>query len=214
MTVDGASRCGYRCIRLGMRCEMPRPNPPRSIAGEKVLARRIAMERENRGWTYDGLASRMTGAGCPIQPSAIYKIEKADPPRRITVDELLGFSAAFELGVPDLLRPREVVVDERLSRLFDKWEQARQEEHAAQQRNRDAFEKMAHFVQNNHGDALEPFYQKVKDWAVATAPSDTEAEVLRTMVIAQALPVPTHKQMQWEALQALVDAKRSQEDSD
>jgi transcriptional regulator with XRE-family HTH domain len=214
MTVDGASRCGYRCIRLGMRCEMPRPNPPRSIAGEKALARRIAMERDNRGWTYDGLASRMTEAGCPIQPSAIYKIEKADPPRRITVDELLGFSAAFELAVPDLLRPREVVVNERLSRLFDKWEKARQEERAAQQRNRDAFEKIAQFVQKNHGDALEPFYQKVKEWAAATAPSDTEAEMLRTVVITSALPVEALNRVQWEAIRALVDAKHSEEDSD
>lgn len=44
----------------------------------------------------------MTDAGCPIQGSAIYKIEKADPPRRITVDELVAFATVFETSAVDL----------------------------------------------------------------------------------------------------------------
>jgi hypothetical protein len=44
-------------------------------------------------------------AGCAIQPSALYKVEKGDPPRRITVDELVALATVFELEVSDLLRP-------------------------------------------------------------------------------------------------------------
>lgn len=93
---------------------MPRPNPERSLQSEAALARRVKWERERRNWTFEGLAKRMTDAGCPIQGSAIYKIEKGDPPRRITVDELVAFGKVFDLDVPELLLPPEVVVDERL----------------------------------------------------------------------------------------------------
>lgn len=84
---------------------MPRPNPLRSIDGEKALAQRIAYEREERGWTYAGLASRMTSVGCPIQASALYKIEKSNPPRGISVDELIALKRVFELELDDLVQP-------------------------------------------------------------------------------------------------------------
>ena len=169
------------------------------------------MEREARGWSYDGLASRVTEAGCPIQGSAIYKIEKADPPRQITVDEMLGFSAAFEIPVMDLLRPREVVVSAKLSRLFDKWEAARQESLAAQARSDAAFRKMARFVQEYHGDALEPFFEMVMDWSPDDAVSAVEAEAARMVMLASAVPVEPFKKLEREALDALRDKGASQE---
>jgi len=60
---------------------MPRQNRPRTIGQEEGLARRIGYEREQRGWSYAGLASRMTRAGCAIDQSALYKIENATPRR-------------------------------------------------------------------------------------------------------------------------------------
>lgn len=93
---------------------MPRPNPGRLIASEASLAKRIAYEREARGMSYDGLASRMTQAGCPINGSALYKIEKGDPPRRITVDELVALSRVFEIKLPGLLNPPETVLNKDL----------------------------------------------------------------------------------------------------
>ena len=93
---------------------MPRSNPDRSINAERVLAQRIVAERDARGWTNDGLARRMTEAGCPIRDSAIYKIEKGEPPRRITVDELAGFATVFGLPVVSLLQdPARGSVPER-----------------------------------------------------------------------------------------------------
>lgn len=88
---------------------MPRPNQPRSLQSEANLALRIAHEREARGWTYEGMAKRMTDVGCAIQSSAIYKIEKGDPPRRVTVDELVAMSAVLGIDLPELLLPMEVV---------------------------------------------------------------------------------------------------------
>lgn len=103
---------------------MPRPNRNRTIATEQALARRIAYERDKRGMTYDGLASLMTAAGCPIQASALYKIEKADPPRRITVDELVALSRVFEIPVGRLLLPPEVAASKEATALWEKYEQA------------------------------------------------------------------------------------------
>lgn len=98
---------------------MARPNRQRAIGSERALARRIQWERENRGWSYDGLASRMTQVGCPIQPSALYKVEKADPPRRITVDELVALARVMELDINELLRPLEEVLFSELAGLFE-----------------------------------------------------------------------------------------------
>jgi hypothetical protein len=62
---------------------MPRPNAPREIRerGEANLARRLEYERTSRGLSYEALARAMADAGCPIQGSALYRIEKGDPPR-------------------------------------------------------------------------------------------------------------------------------------
>lgn len=84
---------------------MPRPNRPRAVTHETVLARRLQHEREKRHMSYESLAQRMTQAGCSMQGSAIYKIEKGDPPRRITVNELVEFARIFGLDVPNLLLP-------------------------------------------------------------------------------------------------------------
>lgn len=112
---------------------MPRPNQLRSISGESHLARRIAFERESRGWTYEGLASRMTNVGCAIRSTAIYKIEKSDPPRRIVVDELIAFARVFGLTVEQLLQPRESALNEKLRQLYADLEDADRKRIEAQQ---------------------------------------------------------------------------------
>ena len=96
---------------------MSRPNKRRGVFAEAHLAQRIAAERDARGWTNDGLAKRMTEAGCPMVGSAIFKIEKADPPRRIVVDELVAFAKVFEVPLEHLLLPPEVAASQELTRL-------------------------------------------------------------------------------------------------
>lgn len=97
---------------------MPKVNRLRSLANERNVADRIRFEREKREWTYEGLASRMTHLGNPMQASAIYKIEKADPPRRITVDEMVGFSQVFDLDPADMLMPMGKVLDGEAARIL------------------------------------------------------------------------------------------------
>lgn len=77
------------------------PRTARTIDVEKALAERIADERKARGLTYEALAEKMTGVGCDIHPSGIQKTEKSG--RRITVEELVGYSLAFEIPVAELL---------------------------------------------------------------------------------------------------------------
>jgi transcriptional regulator with XRE-family HTH domain len=107
-----SSQHSYRPLRLGTEdLGVPRPNPPRSLQSEENLARRIAYERDRRGWTYEGTAKRLTDVGCPIQGSAIYKIEKGKPRRRISVDELVAFADVFDVGAADLLMPLEFIAE-------------------------------------------------------------------------------------------------------
>lgn len=82
---------------------MPRPNKGRTIPAESVLALRIAMERKARGWSYEQLADAMTEAGCPIQGSAIFKIEKGEPRRRIAVDELAALSLVWAIPMDKMV---------------------------------------------------------------------------------------------------------------
>jgi transcriptional regulator with XRE-family HTH domain len=98
---------------------MPRPNKPRRIGHEQALAARIAFERETRGWSYEGLASRMEKAGCAINGSAIYKIERADPPRRVTVDEFVAFARVFQVPIEELLLPATVARQSKLMKGLD-----------------------------------------------------------------------------------------------
>lgn len=103
---------------------MPPRNPPRALTGEQQLAERVAHERERRGWSYEQLAKRMTDAGCSMNQSAINKIEKGSPRRRITVDELLGFAKVFETNISDLVLDRSIVQDAKAAQLFKKWQEA------------------------------------------------------------------------------------------
>lgn len=92
---------------------MARPNTGRTINEEANLAQRVQHEREGRGWSYETLARKLTDAGCKMNGSALYKIEKGAPPRRITVDELVAFSRIFEISIEDLLTPMEIYRKER-----------------------------------------------------------------------------------------------------
>lgn len=103
---------------------MPRPHQPRSLGREDNLAARVARERTDRGLSYEGLAKLMTEAGCPMQGSAIYKIEKGSPRRRISVDELVAFTQVFETTVDDLLTPVEVLDEKRVRELLDEMNDA------------------------------------------------------------------------------------------
>jgi transcriptional regulator with XRE-family HTH domain len=128
---------------------MSRLNPQRSIGGEDNLARRIERERTAHGWSYEALAKRMTDAGCSIQGSAIYKIEKTDPPRRITVDELLALAQVFGKSVEDLLTPIEVLDDRRAQKLLEELDEADDELVAAIRKFLDAYSELLALAANN-----------------------------------------------------------------
>ncbi len=103
---------------------MARRNKPRAIGGEPNLAARIVRELDARQWSPADLAHRLTDAGCPIQTSAIYKIIKGDPPRKITVDELIALTTVLNTSVDDLLTPVEVLDQQRAKELLQELDEA------------------------------------------------------------------------------------------
>lgn len=118
---------------------MPRRNRTRDVLAEEHLAQRVQAERERRGWTNEGLAKRMADIGCPMSGSAIFKIEKGEPRRRIVVDELVGFSRVFKLPVTELLIPPDLAVSKEFVRLLDAWAQALADGREAEARAGEAF---------------------------------------------------------------------------
>lgn len=91
--------------------QMPRANP-RPPGPEERAARRIAWERARRGWSTSELARRMTEDGVPVNQSAIYKIEKGEPRRTISLDEAHSLVRVF--GLRDIAE-LESVPDELIS---------------------------------------------------------------------------------------------------
>jgi transcriptional regulator with XRE-family HTH domain len=157
---------------------MPPRNPTRLLTSESALAQRIAYERERRGWSYEGLARRMTAAGCPINQSALYKIEKGTkgkngepgPPRRITVDELLGFSRVFEQSIESLLLPTAAALSEEFAQLLHDWDDAAVEARSASAKAGDArsrelraFERMREYVRT-HPEVEESAKGLMEEW--------------------------------------------------
>jgi transcriptional regulator with XRE-family HTH domain len=91
---------------------MPKRTPG-VLETEENVAAHVQREREARGWSTAELAKRMTRAGCPMNQSAVWRIESGEPRRRITVEELLGFARVFRLSIDDLLSPDPERAEER-----------------------------------------------------------------------------------------------------
>jgi transcriptional regulator with XRE-family HTH domain len=119
-----------------------------SIGSERSLARRITYERELNGWKQATLARKMTDVGVPMNQSAISKIENDEPPRRITVDELVGFSLVFGIRADELLLPPELIADKAARKLLEQWQAARSESHELK------IQLMNHIEAHPHTEAL------------------------------------------------------------
>ena len=91
--------------------------PPRPIGAEDVVAKRLRFERSKHGWTVEGLAQRMTDVGCPINPSSIWKIEKAER-RRINLDEAYALARVLGISLDQLITPIGVVSEQEIARLL------------------------------------------------------------------------------------------------
>src|SRR5690348_7096 len=99
---------------------MPKRYAARPIGdrGEVNLARRIEHLRRDRKWSYETLAKEMSNAGCEITKAALHSIEQGDPPRRITVNELIALADIFTAGnIVELLKPQELIEHERAQEL-------------------------------------------------------------------------------------------------
>lgn len=146
---------------------MPRPNRPRAVYAEDHLAQRITAERTERGWTIDGLAQRMTDTGCSMTGSAIFKIEKGEPRRRIVVDELVAFSQVFGIPVDELLMPPETARKTEVIRLVMAWHSATLD-HEQTLRDLDESRRALSGYVAAHPDVAADLAETLKAWADAT----------------------------------------------
>jgi transcriptional regulator with XRE-family HTH domain len=145
---------------------MPRPNRTRAVYAEDHLAQRIAAERTARGWTIDGLAKRMTDAGCNMTGSAIFKIEKGEPRRRIVVDELVTFSQVLGIPVDQLLLPPEIARKAEVTQLVMAWHSATID-HEHTLRNLDESRRALSAYVDGHPDVAADLGGILAEWAVA-----------------------------------------------
>ncbi len=124
---------------------MPRPNIGRHVGSEEIAAQRIQQEREARGWTLESIARRMRDVGCPINTSAIHKIESGNPRRKPTVDDLVALSIVFDISVENLISNSELL-SARLRHLSSRLMAALDEESRALE----AFPRIQREVSDTH----------------------------------------------------------------
>ncbi|WP_104177657.1 hypothetical protein [Cryobacterium sp. Y50] len=87
-------------------------------AVEDQIAQRIERERTEREWSYEKLAEQMRErAGYTIHPSAIHRVERGSPRRRIVVDEFVAYVRVFQGSVLEWLMDG----DERERMQFDRY---------------------------------------------------------------------------------------------
>lgn len=143
---------------------MPRPNRQRAVYAEDHLAQRIANERTERGWTIDGLAKRMTDAGCNMTGSAIFKIEKGEPRRRIVVDELVAFSQVLGIPVDELLMPPETARKAEVLQLVAAWHTATVQHRQTLHDVNESREALRRYMEA-HPDAGDDLVGVLTEWA-------------------------------------------------
>ena len=88
------------------------------FVAEANLARRIKRERELIGWSPAKLAQQMTDVGYPLNQSAVWRIENGDPPRRVNLEEAVGFAKVFGITLEDLITPLGDAATPELKRLM------------------------------------------------------------------------------------------------
>ncbi|MPY38489.1 helix-turn-helix transcriptional regulator [Streptomyces phyllanthi] len=89
------------------------------LSAEEVAAARIQFEREIRGWSTNRLSDEMNAAGYVMNPSAVWRIEKGTPRRRIHLEEAIGFAAVFGLPLEELYKLGGSGAYERAAELTD-----------------------------------------------------------------------------------------------
>lgn len=181
---------------------------------EETFGRRVKELRSARGWTQGDLAQRLTAAGYQMHQSTVAKMESGVRPTN--VGEIAALAAIFGVPIGHVFSSDpegDVDIHATMARLFDRWESARQASLRADAIRDEAFEALAHFVQENHSETLEPFYERVRLWAEFESNSKTEAEVdaVHAMVVARAVPVEPFKEMEDEAIDRLLAERKEAE---
>lgn len=97
---------------------VPKKNAGTAFA-ERFVAWHVEAHRERLGWSYRELAARMTRAGAPMNQSSIHKMLRQDPPRRITVNELVALAEVFDVPMQDLVKSVDRSLSEEANRLVE-----------------------------------------------------------------------------------------------
>lgn len=70
-----------------------------------ALADRIRVERTARGWSYATLSKHLARIQCKLAPSSLHRIERGEPLRTISAEELFAFAEVFGIDVAQLAQP-------------------------------------------------------------------------------------------------------------
>lgn len=94
--MDGCLWCHQTCESVGTMDYVTTSDSSPNV--ERVAVEQLKRYREQRGLSYQQMASKMREHGSAISGQALHRTEKGDPPRRLTIDDLVA--ASHVLGVP------------------------------------------------------------------------------------------------------------------
>jgi transcriptional regulator with XRE-family HTH domain len=120
------------------------------------------------------MAARLATAGYAIQHTAIFKIEKGKPPRRVTVDELVGFSKVLDVPVDELLLPMELIKNQRAIALAEELSQTDHELSRVAQRLHDLYVEYFQMAIEEPEEVRQYFHDLVFRRTVSETPAKQE----------------------------------------
>ena len=146
--------------------------PGRSLRAQRNLAERVRLERERLGWTQESTAAHLAEVGCPIQTTAISKVEKGS--REVTVDELVAFSRVYDVPIDNLLLGPAGAPDARFTALLTAYEKAMTEAALAAAAADHAARALWDFARGS-GEAYHRRLEQLEDEGLLDNPYDDEA---------------------------------------
>lgn len=75
------------------------------LSPERAAAQQLRKLREQRGFSYEEMAARMRAHGSRVTGPGLYKTEKGEPPRKLTIDDLVAASQVLGVSTDRILAP-------------------------------------------------------------------------------------------------------------
>lgn len=136
---------------------MPRRGQLSHRAEELYAIHRLEWEMKQRSLSYAQVADLLTEAGHPTQPTAIHRLLRGEPRRRLTLNEAAAIADIFDISLSELLLEKDVMLGAKANELLRELQLATRQISDALGNYRSALEAISAYIERGQefNDALQ-----------------------------------------------------------